>query len=1225
MLKYQEMFKEWLSNIMDAQAKEIEHPIFVLSGITDYVNFRYFEEHLADPSTFDEDGNDMYFDRQWFASIFSELNMSQDYSIISHQQYSYLIEYLSPDFFKDRIIVVYDNLRTLYPIYSSDYVEIQSEDGLDVRPESLPIYQAEQFKIGDYYYYSLKRIEQASIIIPFFQQSKSLENSDFEYEESEVIDIATNPYAIDTLLNQCIRTGKYNRKVVVKLSSKLPLNKQQNENLQRTNFVLSLFGGGIYLQQENVLQNNYVASKDALQLLHKYWGRNASFRDIQIYENPDAGNKTKPVSQGLIVDTIINEYKAGKEGENPRDIFITAPTGAGKSLIFQLPAFYAAARGDVTIVVSPLKALMTDQVMNLRSERKYNSVEFINSDLNFVDRERILERCKDGDVDILYLSPELLLSYDIRYFLGERNLGLLIIDEAHLITTWGRDFRVDYWFLGNHINKIKKYGNYTFPLVAVTATAVYGGTNDMVFDSISSLYMHDPHKFIGEVRRKNIEFVINTHDDYSSGKFDKNKETETLNFIKGVSELGCKTIVYAPFRRHIDKLSMLARGINPNLAVAFHGGFDSDIQEGAYSSFKNNQTKVMICTKAFGMGIDIPDIECVYHHAPSGLLPDYIQEIGRAARNEKIHGFAALTFSPADLRYSKQLFGISSLKTFQLRAVLQKINSLFIANNSKRNMLISASDFGYIFDTNEDVTQKVLTALMMIEKDYLIKSRFNVIVARPKSLFSQVFARTSSVGLSRFKAMYADCFTELNWTYGDYHFLQINLDKIWTIHFSNVSFPKLKNEFYNQKFLSEAGVELTPLLKITYFLESGRQEAQNLLKNTLNEIAASLSELQRRREFFSEKVFHDSVEKRLGKTVNVNKLTSFILSTYAGKQTGLTKAIEGDAFLQRRRIGFTEEYQVFNSNYSAKFTQLNKRFADLFPENSDSEVSRFVSIKEATLRNYMRLGALFEILGIGSFVSQGGDEPKIFIRINDPRKIAYDSRNSEYSNFILESVKNRHKSSCDIFEHFFTNYLDNENRWNLIEDFFLGMSTDDLLIKYVGSTRNRVDILDYIAKHRKASRNGSKSGNTKSFAQDFQPQEGSFYSLDSLLTIGNSTMRVGRWLKEDPVLLHRTVLQYNLILKDGIYKVLMARLANSHKEYYRDFMGLHLYISFDGYEGNVQAVVPYKDQPIKFYKWWKKNQNVVTLSRKEIIELFLKVEQLDPKVLTKAHRAIIEK
>jgi hypothetical protein len=187
------------------------------------------------------------------------------------------------------------------------------------------------------------------------------------------------------------------------------------------------------------------------------------------------------------------------------------------------------------------------------------------------------------------------------------------------------------------------------------------------------------------------------------------------------------------------------------------------------------------------------------------------------------------------------------------------------------------------------------------------------------------------------------------------------------------------------------------------------------------------------------------------------------------------------------------------------------------------------------------------------------------------------------------------------------------------------MSTDDLLIKYVGSTRNRVDILDYIAKHRKASRNGSKSGNTKSFAQDFQPQEGSFYSLDSLLTIGNSTMRVGRWLKEDPVLLHRTVLQYNLILKDGIYKVLMARLANSHKEYYRDFMGLHLYISFDGYEGNVQAVVPYKDQPIKFYKWWKKNQNVVTLSRKEIIELFLKVEQLDPKVLTKAHRAIIEK
>ena len=302
----------------------------------------------------------------------------------------------------------------------------------------------------------------------------------------------------------------------------------------------------------------------------------------------------------------------------------------------------------------------------------------------------------------MYLSPELLLSYDIRFFIGERKLGLLVIDEAHLITTWGRDFRVDYWFLGNHINKIRKYGNYTFPLVALTATAVYGGTNDMVFDSISSLYMHDPHKFIGDARRNDIEFVINTHDDYPSGSYDTNKEEETVRFIRGVKQLDCKTIVYAPYTRHIDRLSAKANEV-PDTVVTYHGRMSADEQKGMYMAFRTNKSKIMVCTKAFGMGIDIPDIQCVYHHAPSGLFPDYIQEIGRAARKKGVHGFAALTFSPSDLRYSKQLFGMSSLKTFQLRAVLQKIYNYFIANGMKRNMLISANDFAFIFDINEDV------------------------------------------------------------------------------------------------------------------------------------------------------------------------------------------------------------------------------------------------------------------------------------------------------------------------------------------------------------------------------------------------------------------------------------------------------------------------------------------------------------------------------------------
>lgn len=419
----------------------------------------------------------------------------------------------------------------------------------------MPVYQAEQMKVGNHYFYSIKHFNDNLKKEPFFSMKKELSytqmttNSDICF-----LDVISDPYGIDVLVNECLEEDNFQKQVFVKISDKNILNKATSKILQEFNHLLSRFAGGIYIQRDEAVPKTYMPTNESVALLKKYWGKAAEFRNILVYENPELSNDIIPVSQGLLVDTIIKEYKNGCEGIQPRDIFITAPTGAGKSLIFQLPAFYAASKGDVTIVVSPLKALMTDQVEALRSERQYNRVEFINSDLTLIDRDKIIDGCKRGDVDILYLSPELLLSYDIHYFIGERKLGLLIVDEAHLITTWGRDFRVDYWFLGNHINKVRKFNNYMFPLVALTATAVYGGVNDMVFDSINSLNMHDPHKFIGNVRRENIEFVIDTHEEYSTGGYDQNKETETVNFVKGIHELGMKGIVYAPYTRHINRL-----------------------------------------------------------------------------------------------------------------------------------------------------------------------------------------------------------------------------------------------------------------------------------------------------------------------------------------------------------------------------------------------------------------------------------------------------------------------------------------------------------------------------------------------------------------------------------------------------------------------------------------------------------------------------------------------
>lgn len=1207
-------------NIVTAQCKIVKNPIFIISGLTNYIDFFKYENHIADINTFDEEGNSDLFDKQWFSQIFTRLVSATDYLIVSHQQYAYIIENLNAEFFAGRTIMVYDNLRSLYPLIKDDYVESTSEDGLELRPDGMPVYQTEQFKIGDKYYYSIKTIEEGVKKIPFFKTEKQISLANFDYANESVVDIATNPYAIDYFINDCIAKKDFSGKYVIKTYSKQPLSQDIEQQLRLANNLLSISGGGIFFQLEESVNKDYTPSKDALRLLRQYWGDNADFRHINVYDNPDYGNQVTPISQGLIVDTIIEEFNVGHSGLTPRDVFITAPTGAGKSLLFQIPAFYAAEKGDITIVVSPLKALMTDQVANLKGERGYSKVAFINGDLNFIDRESIIKQCKDGEIDILYLSPESLLSYDIRFFIGERKLGLLIIDEAHLITTWGRDFRVDYWFLGNHINKIRKFGNYTFPLVALTATAVYGGTNDMVFDSISSLYMHDPHKYIGEVRRNDIEFVIDTHDDYSSGSYDSNKEDETLKFIRGVKELGCKTIVYAPFTKHIDRISAKANEV-PDTVVTYYGEMSADEKKGMYMAFRTNQTKIMVCTKAFGMGIDIPDIQCVYHHTPSGLLPDYVQEIGRAARKKGVHGFAALTFSPADLRYSKQLFGISSLKTFQLRSVLQKIYNYFEANGRKRNMLISANDFAYIFDMNDDENQKVSTALMMIEKDYLVKTRFNVLIARPKRLFSQVFARVTNVGLQRLKEQYADCVKELR-TQGEFHYIQLNLDRIWTRHFSDISFPRIKSMFYKKTFLSDQGIDLTPLLKMTFYLDKSLVEVRTIIDKVLNAVASVLSSYNSRHTYFNKKDFQEQLDDRLGKSTNVEKLASFILATYSGQKNG-NGVLEGDVFLQKRNVGGNDEYQVFNANYEAKFTQLRNLLAKLF-NAEETKSYRYVSLQDTAQLNYIRLGSLFEILNVGTFVSQGGEDPKIFIRINDPRRIKKDTEDKNYSNFILESVKIRHESSCQIFDHFFTRYLDNENRWDMIEDFFLGASTDDLLSKYEGGTRNRVDILKYIADNIKLYQDSSTEIKNLEYLQEFKIRQGEYYTPDNLLTLGQRTMKLSKWVTEDPVLLHRNIVMHGIRIDKEYYKVLMSKLKVNHKEYYRDIMGLKLLINFPKF-GNVMASVPYSIDPVNFYKWWKTNTNLVSLTKDEIRTLLLNVERINPKALLKKHRQLIGK
>ena len=305
----------------------------------------------------------------------------------------------------------------------------------------------------------------------------------------------------------------------------------------------------------------------------------------------------------------------------------------------------------------------------------YTRVEAFNSDLiSQVEKETVLNRIKSGEVDLLYLSPETLLSYSIETIIGDREIGLLIIDEAHIVTTWGMGFRPDYWYLGGYINRLrnpiqttagKNRRIYKFPICAFTATAINGGVDDSVSDTIISLYMENPVKFIGYVRRDDIKFDIKMCESnklhqvvYESQKT-KEMSLRIEKWLAGKE----KTIVYFPYAQNAFDASRGVRGFSgiktdPRIGVFTGKNVDelntetfNEKKRETFNKFRTGEQPVIYATKAFGMGVDIDDVKNVYHYAVSGNLCDYIQEIGRAARRPDMTGVAITDFFYNDMKW----------------------------------------------------------------------------------------------------------------------------------------------------------------------------------------------------------------------------------------------------------------------------------------------------------------------------------------------------------------------------------------------------------------------------------------------------------------------------------------------------------------------------------------------------------------------------------------------
>ena len=293
---------------------------------------------------------------------------------------------------------------------------------------------------------------------------------------------------------------------------------------------------------------------------------------------------------------------------NRKDTLAILPTSGGKSLCYQIPGIMLE---GVTLVISPLIALMKDQVNTLKSNRI--PAELISSEYSQTRIMQIIERTKQGKVKLLYVSPERLQSNLFIEHLQNINLNLIAIDEAHCISEWGHDFRPAY----HKISKIKNYFP-NIPILALTATA----TNQIKDEIISKLELFEPNVFKSTLNRDNLSYhVIESHDKLG-------------DLIKYLRVFKGSAIIFVRNRKQTQEIAefLLKNSIDANY---FHAKLSKEEKETRQKNWTESDNQVMVATNAFGMGIDKSNVRTVFHVDLPPSIESYYQEVGRAGRDGK--------------------------------------------------------------------------------------------------------------------------------------------------------------------------------------------------------------------------------------------------------------------------------------------------------------------------------------------------------------------------------------------------------------------------------------------------------------------------------------------------------------------------------------------------------------------------------------------------------------
>ncbi|WP_214229287.1 ATP-dependent DNA helicase RecQ [Pedobacter sp. B4-66] len=408
-----------------------------------------------------------------------------------------------------------------------------------------------------------------------------------------------------------------------------------------------------------------------VEILKRYWGFD-SFRPLQ--------------------DEIIRSVLNGN------DTLALLPTGGGKSLCFQVPAMVME---GICIVVSPLVALMKDQVEGLK-EKGINAVA-IYAGMGKREIDILLDNCIYGNIKFLYLSPERLLSELVRERISYMNVNLIAVDEAHCVSQWGYDFRPPY-LLVSEIREIHP----KVPVLALTATATQFVRNDIV----DKLQFKNAKIFVQSFARKNLSYVVLN---------DEDKHRKLIDIVKNVKGSG---LVYVRNRRETSEIALFLKR-NGIAADFYHAGVEKEERFKRQEDWKKNVIRVMVATNAFGMGIDKPDVRFVVHLDLPDSLEAYYQEAGRAGRDGR-RSYGVLLSNKSDQMALQAKYANSFPTLDEIKKIYHYLGNYFqLAFGAGEGLSFNFDIADFCKRFNVGVI-KTLAALKFLERDGYITLSENV-------------------------------------------------------------------------------------------------------------------------------------------------------------------------------------------------------------------------------------------------------------------------------------------------------------------------------------------------------------------------------------------------------------------------------------------------------------------------------------------------------------------